>query len=195
MIAYAMTVRRWWVVAPTLALIVFVCLAVGASEVPVPSLVGGMTGARLDYFAPILAVIAVMYCMDRRLPEPERTAVVPVRRLDRAAIAITSAFALGSGALIGMDIARNLVLLVSLALLVRRVANEATAAATGMALLVASLVAGRAYQPGGSTTHTWWALPLYSAGSVTAWLATLCLFALALFVSCGDSGFSGPRRS
>ncbi|WP_033325856.1 hypothetical protein [Streptomyces yerevanensis] len=180
---YALTVRRWWAVPPTLAVIVVVCWAVGTSEVPIPSLVGGMDGARLAYFTPILAVVAVMYCMERRLREAERTAVVPIRRLDHGAVILTAVLAHGAGVLVGMDVARNITLLLALALLVRRVANEAAAAASGMALLIGTLIAGRAYQPGGSATHTWWALPLYPAGSATAWLITVAVFALVLLAS------------
>lgn len=180
---YALTVRRWWTVPPTLALIVLVCWTAGTSEVPIPSLAGGMIGTHLAYFTPILAVVAVMYCMERRLRDAELTAVVPVRRLDRGAVLLTVGLAHGAGVLVGMDVARNIMLLLALALLVRRVANEAAAAASGMALLIGTLIIGRAYQPGGSATHTWWALPLYPAGSASAWLVTVAVFALALLVS------------
>ncbi|CAL9461195.1 hypothetical protein [Streptomyces sp. enrichment culture] len=180
---YAITVRRWWAVPGALVLLVLLCLAAGASEVPVPSLAGGMVGARLEYFTPVLVVIAVMYCMDRRLRETERTAVIPVWRLDRGAVILTVALAHGAGALVGMDVARNLTLLLALALLVRRAVNEAAAAGAAMALLIGTLVTGRTYEPGGSSTHTWWALPLYPAGSAPAWLITIAVFALALLMT------------
>lgn len=177
---YALTVRRWWVIPLVLALVVLVCWTVGTSEVPVPSLVGGMIGARLAYFTPILVVVAVMYCTERQLREAESTAVVPIRRFDHGAVVLTVVLAQGAGLLVGMDIARNIMLLLALALLVRRVANEAAAAAAGMMVLIGSLILGRSYQPGGGAAHAWWALPLYPSGSMAAWLATVVLFAFVV---------------
>ncbi|MDQ1009467.1 hypothetical protein QFZ82_003952 [Streptomyces sp. V4I23] len=180
---YAVTVRRWWAVPLALALLVLVCWTVGATEVPVPSLVGGLTGVRLAYFTPILAVVAVMYCLERRLREAESTAVVPVRRFESGAVLLTVVLAQAAGLVVGMDVARNITLLLALALLTRRLTNEATAAAAGLMFLIANLILGRAYQPDGHATHTWWAIALYPAGSMAAWLVTLALFALALAVS------------
>ncbi|MFB7836473.1 hypothetical protein [Streptomyces sp. NPDC056056] len=152
----------------------------GASEVPVPTLVSGMIGARLVYFTPLLIVVAVMYCLERRAREPECTAVVPIRRYDAGALVLTVVLAHTAGLLVGMDMARNTTLLVALALLVRRLANEATAVAAGLLFLLFNLILGRTLQPEGHSSHTWWAVALYPAGSVTAWLVTAVLFALAL---------------
>ncbi|MGW2183942.1 hypothetical protein ACWCXX_39420 [Streptomyces sp. NPDC001732] len=180
---YAITVRRWWSAPAALAMLVAVCWTVGASEVPVPSLTSGMGSAQLAYFTPILIVVAVMYCLERQLHEAETTAVLPVLRFDQGAIILTAALAHAAGLVVGMDIARNVTLLLALALLTRRVANEATAAGAGLMLLIINLILGRAYNPDGFATHTWWAIALYPSDSMTAWLVTVVLFALALLLA------------
>ncbi|MGW0465319.1 hypothetical protein ACWDX6_08620 [Streptomyces sp. NPDC003027] len=180
---YVITVRRWWTVPIALALLILACGTVGTAEVPVPSMTGGMAGARLAYFTPVLLVLAVMYCLERRLHEAESTAVVPIRSFDQGAVVLTVVLAHVAGLMTGMDVARNATLLLALALLTRRLANEAMGAAAGLLFLILNLVLGRAYQPGGHASHTWWALALYPAGSVAAWLVTIALFALALKLS------------
>ncbi|MFJ8002466.1 hypothetical protein ACIQ7D_36080 [Streptomyces sp. NPDC096310] len=177
---YAITVRRWWAVPAALALLIVVCWTVGASEVPVPSLTSGMGSAQLAYFTPVLIVIAVVYCLDRQLREAETTAVLPVGRFDQGAIIFAVLLTHVAGTMVGMDIARNVTLLLALALVTRRLANEATAAASGLMLLIINLILGRAYNPDGYATHTWWAVALYPSGSVAAWLVAIALFALAL---------------
>ncbi|MGW1882404.1 hypothetical protein [Streptomyces sp. NPDC001970] len=156
------------------------CLLVGESEVPVPSITSGMGGAQLAIFTPVLVVIAVMYCLDRSLGRAETTAVLPIGTLDRGTVAVTAGLAHLAGLLVGMDIARNTVLLLAVALLVRRLVNEAAATVAGLMVLILNLVAGRAYNPDGFVGHTWWAIALYPADSVSAWLITMLVFALAL---------------
>ncbi|MFD7226959.1 hypothetical protein [Streptomyces sp. NPDC059881] len=180
MTLYLTKVRRWLAVSAALALLTVVCLLAGASEVPVPSINSGMGSAQLAFFTPVLVVIAVMYCLDRNLGLTETTAVRPVSTLDRAIVTVTAVLAHLAGLLVGMDIARNTVLLLAITLVVRRLLNEAAASAAGLMLLVLSLVAGRAYNPDGFVGHTWWALPLYPAHSIGAWLTTAMVFALAL---------------
>ncbi|MEU1489893.1 hypothetical protein ABZ456_06510 [Streptomyces sp. NPDC005776] len=177
---YLIRVRRWWIVPLALALLVLACWTVGSSEVPVPNLLGGMAGARLDYFSPLLVIVAGMYCMERRLNEAEVTAVSPIRQYDRSAAVLTVILAHFAGLMVGMDIARNVTLLLALALCARRVANEAVAATVGLMFLIINLILGRAVQPNGHTSQSWWALALYPAGSAAAWLLTIALFALSL---------------
>ncbi|MEU8541587.1 hypothetical protein AB0C52_16645 [Streptomyces sp. NPDC048717] len=184
---YALVVRRWWTVPAALVLLVLTSGTVGAGEVPVPSLNGGMAGARVTYFTPVIVVIAVMYCLDRRFLAAETTAVVPVHRLDQGAVALTALLAHGAGLVVGMDVARNVTLLLALALLVRRLSNEAAATVAGLALLILNVMLGRAHDAGGHATHTWWALALYPARSAGAWLVPAGLFLLAL-------GLSASRR-
>lgn len=177
---YTVKVRQWLTVLAALGLLIAVCLLAGKSEVPVPSINSGMGGAQLAFFTPVLVVIAVMYCLDRRLGRTETTAVRSVTALDRGAVAATAVLAHLAGLLVGMDIARNTVLLLAAALLIRRLANEAVATAAGLMLLILHLVAGRAYTPDGLVGHTRWAIALYPAGSTSAWLTAITAFALAL---------------
>ncbi|WP_151898148.1 hypothetical protein [Streptomyces sp. C8S0] len=179
---YVIAVRRWWTVPMTLVSLVLVCGTVGTSMVPVPSLTGSMGGAQLAYFTPVLIVVAVMYCMERRLQQAESTAVVPIRLFDCAALALTALLAHVAGLVVGMDVARNIMLLLALAVVARRLANEATAAAAGLLFLILNLILGRAYDAGHGA-HTWWAIALYPADSTGAWLFTVLLFALALVLS------------
>lgn len=180
---YVIVVRRWWIVPSALLLLVLVSGTVGSSEVPVPSLTGGMSGARVAYFTPVVIVVAVMYCLERRLPEAESTAVAPIRRFDQGAVFLTAVLAHGAGLVVGMDVARNITLLLALALLVWRLANEAAAAAAGLLFLILNLMLGRAYDASGHAAHTWWALTLYPARSLGAWLVAAALFALAVKLS------------
>ncbi|MFJ8619003.1 hypothetical protein ACIRD4_24545 [Streptomyces clavifer] len=168
---YAITVRRWWAVLLAIIALIAVCWSLGATEVPVPSLIGGMTGARLAYFTPLFVVVATLYCLERRLPHVENAAVVGITRLDLSVVLLVVLGAHAAGLIVGMDIARNITLLLSLALLIRRLTNEAAAATAGLMCLIASLMLGRTYQPGGEAGYAWWALPLYPADSIAAWLA------------------------
>lgn len=182
---YAIAVRRWWAIPLALALLTLVWGTVGTSKVPVPTVTGGMAGAQVAYFTPVLIVAAAMYCLERRLREAESTAVIPIRRLDRGALVLAVALAHVAGLVVGMDVARNITFLLALGLLTRRLANEATAVAAGLLFLILNLILGRAYDPTGHAAHTWWALALYPAESVTAWLVAAVLFALALRLSDG----------
>ncbi|MGW2019052.1 hypothetical protein [Streptomyces sp. NPDC001927] len=139
-----------------------------------------MGSAQLAYFTPVLVVVAVMYCLDRNLDRTETTAVRPISTLDRGIVTGTAVLAHLTGLLVGMDIARNTVLLLAIALLVRRLINEAAATAAGLMFLVLNLVAGRAYNPDGFVGHTWWAVTLYPDHSLGAWLTAAIVFALAL---------------
>ncbi|MER5853776.1 hypothetical protein ABT126_44655 [Streptomyces sp. NPDC002012] len=152
----------------------------GGERGPCPKPVWATGSAQLAYFTPVLIVIAVMYCLDRHLHDVETTAVQPVQRFDQGAIILTAALAHAAGLVVGMDIARNVTLLLALGLLTRRLANEATAAGAGMMFLVINLILGRVYNPDGHKAHAWWAVALYPSNSMTAWLVAVALFALAL---------------
>ncbi|MGW2842614.1 hypothetical protein ACWCWD_33100 [Streptomyces sp. NPDC001493] len=180
---HTLAVRQWWVLPVALALLVLVCKTAGTVEVPVPSLTDGLNGAPLAHFTPLLAVIAVMYCLERRLAEPEITAVVPVRLLDQAAVLLTGALALAAGASAGMTTARNVLVLLALALLARRAANEAAGTAVALLYLVVDLALGRTRTPDGLDAHTWWALTLYPASSPGAWAVCTAALLLALTVA------------
>ncbi|MFV2117756.1 hypothetical protein ACE14D_04635 [Streptomyces sp. Act-28] len=184
---YTIAVRRWWTVPAALALLVLVCVAAGAADIPVPSLNGGTGSTQLAYFTPVLVVVAVMYCLDRRLRDVESTAAVPVHRFDLGALVLTVVLAHAAGLVVGMDVARNITLLLALGLLTRRLANEAVAAAAGLLFLVLNVMLGRPYDPAGHVVHAWWALALHPAGSLAAWLVASAVFVLALKVS-------GPER-
>lgn len=180
---YAISVRRWWAIPVALALLVLVCWAAGTSTVPVPSLARGAGGAQLAYFTPLLVVIAVMYCLERQLHEAETTAALPVRRFDQGAIILTAVLAHAAGLMVGMDIARNVTILLGIALLTRRLANEATAAGAGLMFLIINVILGRVIGPDGHSTHSWWAIVLYPSGNMLAWLVAVALFAVALPLS------------
>lgn len=189
---YAIAVRRWWTVPLAYVLLVAVGGSLGDGMVPVPTLTGGMAAARVTYFTPVLVVIAVMYCLERRLSSAESTAVVPVRRLDQAAVVLTAVLAHAAGLLVGMDVARNTTLLLALGLLAWRLSNEATASAVGLLFLIANVMLGRGHDATGHTAHAWWALALYPGRSVGAWLVAAGLFAVALLVS--TAGRRGIER-
>ncbi|MYW10114.1 hypothetical protein GT034_17410 [Streptomyces sp. SID2563] len=180
MTRYAVIVRRWWTVPAALVVVITVCLVVGANEIPVPTLSGGMGSAQLAYFTPVLLVVALMYCLDRRLPDVEAVAVLSVKRLDEYAVVITVLLAHAAGSAVGLNFARNVMLVLALALLTRRVANEAAAAGVSLLFLIANVLLGRGLDPDGQVTHTWWAVSLYPAGSRTAWLVSCALFLLSL---------------
>ncbi|MFJ1901889.1 MULTISPECIES: hypothetical protein [unclassified Streptomyces] len=180
MILYAVGVRRWWVVLSSLALLVVMCWSVGTSEVPVPTLASGLGSSQLAYFTPLLVVVSVMYCLERQLHACESTAVLPVRRLDQGAIVVTAVLVHAAGLTAGMDVARNTVLLLALALLVRSVANEAAAAGACLGFLIVNVLLGRVQSPDGLESHSWWAVALYSSSSVAAWLAAVLFFVAVL---------------
>ncbi|WP_327176596.1 hypothetical protein OG599_15665 [Streptomyces sp. NBC_01335] len=188
---HALAVRQWWAVPVALALLVLVCKAAGTVEVPVPSLTNSLNGAPLAHFTPLLAVIAVMYCVERRLADAESTAVVPVRLLDQGAVLLTGALALAAGASAGMAVARNVLVLLALALLVRRAANEAAGTAVALLYLVVDLALGRTRTPDGLDAHTWWAVTLYPSSSAAAW--TVCVAALLLALTVAFPRYASGR--
>ncbi|MFF5333667.1 hypothetical protein [Streptomyces sp. NPDC013181] len=187
MTRYAITVRQWWTVPAALLLINVICLAVGASEIPVPSLSGGMGSAQLAFFTPVLVIVALMYCLDRRLPDAEAVAVISVRRLDKCAVILATLLAHAAGAMVGMDFARNTMLVLALALLTRRVANEAAAAGASLLLLIANVLLGRSLDPAGHAAYTWWAVALYPAGSLLAWFVAAAALLLALLLGFSET--------
>ncbi|MFJ7498031.1 hypothetical protein ACIQZB_44610 [Streptomyces sp. NPDC097727] len=180
---YFSVVRRWWTVPAALALLTLVCWGLGATEVPVPGFIGGMVSMRVRYFTPLLVIGAVLYCLERRLEAPENTAVVRVKRWDLAVVTATAALCHLLGLIVGMDIPRNLMVLLAVALIVRQLSNEAAAGATCLLLLLVSATLGRAYQPTGQPTAQWWALTLYPPENLSAWVAAAILFGLGLLAS------------
>ncbi|AYV32869.1 hypothetical protein EES41_39545 (plasmid) [Streptomyces sp. ADI95-16] len=177
---YTLSVRRWWVMVPAVLALMLVTWLIGASQVPVPSLLGGAGMAQIKHFVPVIVSVAVMYCLDRRLPEAELTAVVPVRRIDRAAVSAGAVLLLAAAPAVGLDVARNTLLILALALVVRRIANEATAVAAGLLYIIANVMLGQPPDPLGYRIGSWWALPLYPAGSIPALAFVGSLFAGAL---------------
>lgn len=123
---YFSVVRRWWTVPAALVLLALVCWVLGGTQVPVPGFLGGM---RVQYFTPLLVIGAILYCLDRRLNEPEITAVVRMQRWDLTAVTAAVALCHMLGLIVGMDIPRNLMALFAVALIVRRLGNEAAAGA------------------------------------------------------------------
>lgn len=174
---YALSVRRWWVMVPAVLALILTTWLIGASPVPVPSLLGGGGMAQIKHFVPVIASVAVMYCLDRRLLEAELTAVVPVRRLDRAAVSAAAVLLLAATPAVGLDVARNTLLILALALAVRRIANEATAVAAGLLYIIANVMLGQPPDPLGHRIGSWWALPLYPADSIPALVIVVVLFA------------------
>ncbi|MEU9945578.1 hypothetical protein [Streptomyces lavendulae] len=177
---YAMSVRRWWVLVPAVLALMLVTWLIGASPVPVPSMLGGGGLAQIKHFVPVIVSVAAMYCLDRRMREAELTAVVPVRSLDRAAVSAGAVLLLATTPAIGLDVARNTLLILALALVVRRIANEATAVAAGLLYIIANVMLGQPPDPLGHRLGSWWALPLYPARSTAALVFVAALFAGAL---------------
>lgn len=177
---YALPVRRWWVLVPAVLVLILTTWLIGASSVPVPSLLGGGGMAQIKHFVPVIMSVAVMYCLDRRLLEAELTAVVPVRRLDRVAASAGAVLLLAATPAVGLDVARNTLLILALALVVRRIANEATAVAAGLLYIIGNVMLGQPPDPLGYRIGSWWALPLYPAGNIPALVIVVVLFAAAL---------------
>lgn len=188
---YFSVVRRWWVAPVALALTVLVCWTSGGTELPVPSFLGGMGGAKLRYFAPLLVVMAVLFCLDRRLGEVEDTAVAPVVLRDHATVTGVVVLAHALGPWVGMDVPRNVMLLLAVALAARRFMNTAAAGAVCLGTLAVTLTMGRAQGVSGHVVARDWALVVQSAESTGAWVASATLFVLALAVS---SGKVAPSR-
>ncbi|TRV80104.1 hypothetical protein FKN01_07820 [Streptomyces sp. 130] len=180
---YFNVVRRWWTVLVATALLGLVSWSLGGTEIPVPGFIGGMVSMRVEYFAPLLVIVAVLYCLERRLEAPESTAAVRLRRWDLAAVSLTAFLGHVLGLFVGMDIPRNLMLLLALALLVRQFSNEAAAGGACLLFLLATATLGRYHRPSGQPTGQWWALPLYPPGSLTAWAVTLAIFGCGLLSS------------
>ncbi|MFF5567593.1 hypothetical protein ACFY7Z_20925 [Streptomyces sp. NPDC012623] len=146
-----MSVRR--PLYPLAGLAAFACAMALASEttVNVPSLTpNGTAGIRLMLFAPITICVALLVCLDRRLPKAELTGVRPVVTADRLLVLATSAASLGAGALVSevagapsaLAAGRNVLFLTGLALLVRAWLSTTAAGVTAAGWVALVLVAG-----------------------------------------------------
>ncbi|MYY13199.1 hypothetical protein GT204_31025 [Streptomyces sp. SID4919] len=192
---YFSVVRRWWVAPAALSLTVLVCWTTGGTELPVPSFLGGTGGAKLRYFAPLLVVMAVLYCLDRRLGEVESTAVAPVSLRDHATVTGVVVLAHAAGPWVGMDVPRNVMLLLAVALTARRFMNTAAAGSVCLGALAVTVVMGRGQGPSGQVVLQEWALVIHPSDSGAAWVAAVILFTLALAVSSGAGRFPPPMRA
>ncbi|GAA3229258.1 hypothetical protein ACFQE4_13980 [Streptomyces thermocoprophilus] len=180
---YVTAVRKWWCAAGAIILMAVVCQLSGTSSIELPAL-NGSGVAPLAYFTPLLVSSTVLYCLNRRADHIERTAAVPVAVIDAAFVASVFALCLAAGYVTGFDTARNVILLTCVGLLIAQVGNSASGIATGMMLLIASIVAGRG--PAGS--HAWWAVVLYPSSSIPAWSLTAVLLAVTGIRSVKASG-------
>ncbi|MEV3870026.1 hypothetical protein [Streptomyces sp. NPDC049906] len=180
---YFSVVRRWWIAPAALTLTLLVCWTSGGTELPVPSVLGTSGGVRLRYFAPLLVVMAVLFCLDRRLGEVEDTAVAPVVLRDHATVTGLVVLAHAVGPWVGMDVPRNVMLLLAVALAARRFVNTAAAGAVCLVVLAVTLTTGRAQGATGHVVAREWALVIQPAGNTGAWVASAVLFALASAVS------------
>ncbi|WP_328865165.1 hypothetical protein [Streptomyces sp. NBC_00304] len=177
---YFNVIRRWWTVLVAIALLGLVSWSLGGTEIPVPGFIGGMVSMRVEYFAPLLVILAVLYCLERRLEAPESTAVVRLRCWDMGVISLAAVFGHLLGLFVGMDVPRNLMLLLAVALVVRQFSNEAAAGGACLLLLLATATLGRSYEPSGELIGQWWAIPLYPPESLIAWAVALTLFCCGL---------------
>ncbi|RDG36042.1 hypothetical protein [Streptomyces corynorhini] len=123
----------------------------GETAVHVPSLTpNGTAGIRLMLFAPITVCVALLVCLDRRLPKAELTGVRPVVAADRLLVLATAAAALAAGAAVSelsdapsaLAAGRNALFLTGLALLVRAWGGTTAAGAAAAGWLGLVLVAG-----------------------------------------------------
>ncbi|MFE1953259.1 hypothetical protein ACFW9D_22655 [Streptomyces sp. NPDC059524] len=160
-----------------------ICQLSGTSSIELPAL-NGSGVAPLAYFTPLLVSSTVLYCLSRRADHIERTAAVPLAVIDAAFVASVFVLCLAAGLVTGFDNARNVLLLTCIGLLISQVGNSASGMATGMMLMIASIVAGRG--PGGS--HAWWAVVLYPSNSIPAWSLTAVLLAVTGIRSVKASG-------
>ncbi|MFI6524788.1 hypothetical protein [Streptomyces uncialis] len=192
---YFSVVRRWWVAPAALALTVLVCWTTGGTELPVPAFLGGTGGVQLRYFAPLLVVAGVLYCLDRRLGEMEDTAVAPVILRDHATVTGTVVLAHAVGPWVGMDVPRNVMLLLAVALAARRFMNTAAAGSVCMGALAVTVVMGRGQGASGQVVFQEWALVIHPSDSEAAWVAAVILFTLALAVSSGAGRFPPRGRA
>ncbi|MEV4968627.1 hypothetical protein AB0886_24590 [Streptomyces sp. NPDC024062] len=186
---YFNVMRRWWITLLAISLLGLVCWSLGGTEIPVPGFIGGMVSMRVKYFAPLLVVVAVLYCLERRLQAQESTAVVRLRGWDLAVVSLTAVLGHLLGLFVGMDIARNLMLLLAFALVIRQLSNEAAAGGACLLLLLATASLGRSYEPSGHLTGQWWAIPLYPSESLRAWVVAVALFGCGLLSSGRSRGF------
>ncbi|GAA3753240.1 hypothetical protein [Streptomyces tremellae] len=177
---YMATVRRWWVVPVAIVLLILACQGADETAVPLPDLGGHFSGIATRYFTPLLVVLPMLYCLERRLVAAEVTAAVPVSRWDGFVIVASAALGAVAGLLVGFDITRNLMLLLAVALMARRFGNEAAAGGICLLIMLVTASFGRAYGTVGHAVPRWWAVPLYPAASLVSWVVTLALFALGL---------------
>ncbi|MCA1223625.1 hypothetical protein [Streptomyces sp. 8L] len=177
---YLTTVRRWWVVPVAIVVLVLACQGVGERSVPLPDLGGHFSGIATRYFTPLIVVLPMLYCLERQIVAAEVTAAVAVSRWDGLVIVATAALGHVVGLMVGIDVARNLMLLLAAALIVRRFGNEAAAGGVCLLIMLVTASLGRAYGAVGHAVPRWWAIPLYPAASPGAWGVTVILFAFGL---------------
>lgn len=179
----------WWLrirAAPGIlaALVVVGVLATLArsSEVPVPSVVGGLSsGLPLRFLAPVLPVLLILYGQARADHTMEQVSARNARLFDPAfALAVVTVTLLAYTTVVpdGFAVARNIAGYLGAALLLRWVSTPRLAMAlVGILPFVAASLGGHRHNP------AWWAWPLHNGDEPVAAAGALTLFTLGLWTS------------
>ncbi|MFE5853428.1 hypothetical protein ACFQ61_09440 [Streptomyces sp. NPDC056500] len=178
----------WWLHIRAAPAVLAALLAVGttatlaqSSEVPVPSVIGGLTsGLPLRFLAPVLPVLLILYGQARADRTLEHVAARNVRWFDPAFATATVALALAASALVpdGLAVARNLAGYLGIALLLR------WASTLRVAMALISLLPFAVASLGGHRSNpAWWAWPLHHASKPSAAAMAFVLFTLGLWTS------------
>ncbi|MFD9566138.1 hypothetical protein [Streptomyces sp. NPDC059994] len=178
----------WWLriraapaVLGALLLTLFVAVLVPHSEVPIPSVVGGLTsGLPLRYLVPLLPVLLLLHGQGQADWETERVAARAVRTLDVVLSLLVVGITLLAALVVpdGVAIARNIAGYLGFACIVRwfSTARLATALTAFMPFLVVSV-------GGHGGTPAWWAWPLHDGNKPAAACAATLLFIGGLALS------------
>lgn len=178
----------WWLriraapaVLAALLVTLLVAVLVPRSEVPIPSVVGGLTsGLPLRYLVPLLPVLLLLHGQGQADRETERVAACAVRTLDVLFSLLIVGITLVASTVVpdGLAVARNIAGYLGFAYIVRWLSN-ARLAAVLTAFLPFVVVSVGGY--GG--TPAWWAWPLHDGNEPAAACAATLLLIGGLVVS------------
>ncbi|MFF9900783.1 hypothetical protein [Streptomyces longispororuber] len=177
----------WWMrvrvvpwIALSLAVVCCTAALLPASDVPVPSVVGGLTtGLPFRYLTPLLPALLILHGQARADRPSEDVAARSVRLLD-AGVAVGAVGVLLLVSPVVPDavaVARNLAGYLGFALVLRSLSTPrlATAVTAFLPFAAASL--------GGGVPPSWWAWPLHDGRDPLAAACAAVLFAAGLALS------------
>jgi len=186
--------RRWWLSAVGLLVFLFAAIGAGEHQADLPSFtpIGSVT-VKLMLFSPIPVCLAILYCLDRRLPTAELTGIRRTGLADQAVVMTVGGLALCIAVLVSSSghaasaqaAGRNALFLMGLGMTVRAMLGSTAAGAASVGWLALVTLVGY----GGNLRPYAWTVVLRGANDVVSGALACSMFAVGLALT----GLRAPK--